>query len=89
MSERNALWLAFHDWNMDAPWDLCWLDCPEPGYLLVSGNRCICLCLAHAVTLQAGCWHGDYSGAPLPPASRAVAWPWQLLDGSQLAESAA
>ena len=71
-------WLRENGWHMQFVFDTCWLDCPEPGYLLVSGVRIICLCQAHAVALQTGCWHGDYSGAPLPPESQATEWPWQF-----------
>lgn len=70
-------WLRQNGWDMGRSWDFCWLDCDRPGFLRIQGGRCICLCLEHAVLLQAGCWAGDYDGAPLPPESRATAWPWQ------------
>lgn len=76
MSQDNP-WLRDNGWSMTEPFDICWLDCDQPGYLLVSGSKSICLCQAHAIVLQIGCWHGDYAGAPLPPESRATAWPWQ------------
>lgn len=71
--------LRRHGWLIEYSFDLCWLDCPEPGYLLIESDRgrCICLCLNHALDLQAGCWEGDYTGAPLPATSQATSWPWQ------------
>jgi hypothetical protein len=63
--------------NESEPWDLCWLDCPEDGYLLVDGDREICLCPEHAARLRAGRFGGSYAGAPLPPDSMAGAWPWR------------
>lgn len=75
--ERPALaWLAGCGWETGEPFDVCWLDCPEPGFLLRHRGRVICLCPGHALILQSGCWDGDYAGAPLPPETRARAWPW-------------
>lgn len=64
-------------WHTGEYFDTCWLDCAKPGYLLISGNRVICLCPEHALVLEQGRWDGDYTGAPLPPESRATEWPWQ------------
>jgi len=74
--------LERHGWRVAQTYDICWLDCPQPGFLLQHDGRAICLCLEHALDLQAGCWEGDYTGAPLPPASRATTWPWQSVLGT-------
>lgn len=64
--------------------DVCWMDCSAPAAARrESGGREIVLCEFHALYLQAGCWDGDYSGAPLPPDSVAVSWPWRSLDTGQ------
>jgi len=69
--------LAAQGWFMLAEADICWLDCPEPASCYrVGGGEHIVLCAPHAAFLQAGAWRGDYSGAPLPPGSRAISWPW-------------
>jgi len=65
-----------------APFDLCWLDCDQAGWLLTWPRRgraeCICLCPQHALILEQGRYRQDYEGAPLPPDSKAGAWPWRL-----------
>jgi hypothetical protein len=61
--------------------DICWLDCPEEATCCRTvGDRRIVLCLPHALVLEAGAWRGRYDGAPLPPGSRAITWPWQPLE---------
>lgn len=76
--------LAEHGWPVgSAPFDLCWLDCSDSGWLKTWRDKpggtplCICLCPYHAVLLEQGVWAGDYTGAPLPPESTAAEWPWQ------------
>lgn len=74
--------LAEAGWDTSVVYDLCWLDCPEPGYLKsvisVSGAvRVICLCAEHALKLEHGAYFSDYEGAPLPADSIAGQWPWQ------------
>jgi hypothetical protein len=68
-------WLAANGWSPQV-YDLCWLDCPEPGYRKTWYSNEICLCAAHARVLESGRYGGSYKGAPLPPESAAVAWPW-------------
>lgn len=60
-------------------YDLCWLDCDVRGWLKLSadGEKCICLCLDHALVLEHGSFKGDYNGALLPPGSMANDWPWR------------
>lgn len=72
---------VFLGWHIVSPPDICWLDCEYPGILEreQAGHRII-LCHGHAETLERGSYRGDYSGAPLPPGSRAVAWPWLRSD---------
>jgi hypothetical protein len=80
------------------PFDLCWMECSDPGWLKTwhTGSPrwgpvaalCICLCERHALLLEQGSWSGDYSGAPLPPESMATEWPWRYcseVDGVSLA----
>lgn len=73
--------LAENGWPVlvHPPYDLCWLDCNRRGWLKTSddGERVICLCPQHALVLEAGAYHGDYTGAPLPPESVAGQWPWR------------
>lgn len=57
--------------------DFCWLDCPEPGNIKLHRGREIVLCVHHAILLEAGRIGSSYSGAHLPPDSRAAEWPWQ------------
>lgn len=73
--------LVSQGWLLLREADICWLDCPEPAfcYRIRGRSQHIVLCLRHAMVLQAGAWRGDYSGAPVPPDSRATAWPWQPL----------
>ncbi len=66
-------------WELGASFDYCWLDCEQPGFRKVDRSQEICLCLPHAQLLEEGVWAGDYTGAPLPPDSMAVEWPWGLL----------
>jgi hypothetical protein len=68
--------LAARGWDMSAPVDLCYLDCPAPGHLKVVAGTEIILCPAHAMVLEAGAWHGDYTGAETPAGSMAGEWPW-------------
>jgi hypothetical protein len=80
--EPVRAWVDFlHDqgWviRRQASYDLCWLDCDNPGWLKQCQGQRICLCIAHAVLLEEGAWRGDYTGAPLPPDSRAQEWPWR------------
>jgi hypothetical protein len=82
--ERLGAW----GWQLARPFDICWLDCPEPGYLLTWRGLSICLCLPHAVKLQAGSFGGDYAGAPLPAESIATSWPWQPGDWGEISEAA-
>lgn len=63
-------------WSQDV-YDLCWLDCPSPGYRKTWHHSEICLCSAHAVLLENGYLNATYAGAPLPTGSRATAWPWR------------
>lgn len=68
---------VFRGWKLVTPPDTCWLDCDAPGVLEREDlSRRIVLCLEHARGLEGGSYRGDYSGAPLPPGSRATAWPW-------------
>jgi hypothetical protein len=75
--------LAEAGWATAEVYDLCWLDCPEPGYLksVLSARtgviRVICLCVEHALKLENGAYFSDYEGAPLPAESIAGQWPWQ------------
>jgi hypothetical protein len=73
---------------MDKSYDLCWLDCPEPGTLLTWRGLSICLCRAHHDKLAEGAYGGSYAGAPLPPDSLAGSWPWQPGDWSEIGEAA-
>lgn len=84
-----AAQLAFlrdRGWQVDGDhFDLCWLDCSDPGWLKTwkppQGRAlCICLCSKHALRLENGVYGGDYTGAPLPPDSMADEWPWQYCD---------
>lgn len=72
----------------DEPFDLCWLDCPEYGTLLVWRGLSIVLCPAHRRKLLEGCYGGSYAGAPLPADSLAGSWPWQPGDWSETASAA-
>lgn len=82
MSSAVERYLSEAGWRTVGWFDICWLDCDQEGWLLVHDHRAICLCPEHAFVLQSGCWSGDYSGAPLPPASRATHWPWQSVLGT-------
>jgi hypothetical protein len=81
----EVAFLAQRGWYVAVapPFDLCWLDCSRDGWLkswLPRGGGkalCICLCPQHAVLLEEGVWAGDYTGAPLPPDSKADEWPWR------------
>jgi hypothetical protein len=87
MNDMDARWLAAHDWSAE-PVDVCWLDCDQPGYLKTWRSRSgprkhwrnyeIVLCVPHAKVLEAGAYDGSYIGAPPPPDSAAVSWPWQV-----------
>lgn len=68
--------LAKHGWSQEA-YDVCWLDCGEQGHLLQWHHSEICLCPVHAELLESGYLNGTYAGAPLPPDSVAVSWPWR------------
>lgn len=59
------------------PVDVCYLDCPMPGYLLQVGDSHICLCASHARVLEGGKYRNSYRGAPLPLRTKATSWPWQ------------
>lgn len=72
----------------DEPFDLCWLDCPEPGWLLTWRGMSICLCRRHLDKLQDGCYGGSYAGAPLPPDTLAGSWPWLPGDWSEISKAA-
>lgn len=74
----DADWRRDHSWS-DRPWDICWLDCPDPGYRKQWHRSEICLCAQHAWFLEEGYLGATYSGAPLPPGSRAGCWPWRPL----------
>ena len=58
-------------------YDICWLDCPEPGRLITHQGREICLCDTHHYVLERGRWGDSYEGAPLPVVTKASAWPWR------------
>lgn len=75
----TAEWLRRQGWQMLTPYDTCWLDCPEQGYLREWQGKRICLCLPHASVLERGTYNGDYRGAPLPPATLAGDWPWDVV----------
>jgi hypothetical protein len=61
-------------------YDICFLDCPHEGWTLKLDSAEITLCLDDAMVLENGAWRGDYGGAPLPPTSAAVVWPWRPLE---------
>jgi hypothetical protein len=70
-------WLTAHGYGL-AVHDACWLDCANPdGHLKVYRGQEICLCLAHALILEAGKVGGSYRGALLPAPSVAAEWPWR------------
>jgi hypothetical protein len=76
VADPDFAFLAARGWDMSAPVDTCHLDCPAPGYLKVTGGMEIILCPDDAMVLEAGAWHGDYSGAVTPADSMAEVWPW-------------
>lgn len=83
--EYSAKWLAGRGWDLTQVYDVCWLDCPIPGFRKVwrlpdGTAQEICLCAWHAVRLEQGEWAGDYIGAPLPEESVAADWPWLPLE---------
>jgi hypothetical protein len=80
----EIIFLSQRGWPLEAgvSFDMCWLDCSQQGWLHIWGEPgkdplCICLCPAHALYLERGRWGSDYSGAPLPPESKATEWPWR------------
>lgn len=84
LTSAEVLFLAERGWpvHQTAPFDLCWMDCSDPGWLKTwkppAGQPlCICLCDRHALTMEQGVFAGDYTGAPLPPESMASEWPWR------------
>lgn len=77
--DADTEFLAARGWDMSAPVDTCHLDCPDPGYLKIVNGMEIILCPADALVLEAGAWHGDYSGAETPADSMAAEWPWMAL----------
>ena len=84
-SVAEVSYLADRGWHVfGEPFDMCWMECSENGYLRTwkSAGRalCICLCPAHARLLEDGAWGRDYSGAPLPADSMAAEWPWRYCE---------
>jgi hypothetical protein len=61
-------------------WDICWLDCDQPGTRIAYLDLEICLCPPHAIVLDDGLWGTSLDGAPLPAGSRAAAWPWRAAE---------
>lgn len=72
--------LVLRGWGSKT-WDLCWLECNEPGLRRELEGKVICLCLHHAIFLERGFFNGSYIGAPLPPDSMSTHWPWREAAG--------
>lgn len=71
-------------WSAE-PWDMCWLECDDPGLRRVwtdpeGRERVIALCVPHAMVIESGAFGGDYDGAPLPAGTMCTRWPWRLTD---------
>lgn len=60
-------------------YDICWMDCPEPGYHLVSGGAWeICLCIDHILEMESSAGEG-YSACD-PPKTGGVYTIWEYDD---------
>jgi hypothetical protein len=59
-----------------APGEICSLDCTGDALHKRWHHSEILLCERHALVLEAGRVNATYSGAPLPPETRATEWPW-------------
>jgi hypothetical protein len=80
--EQALVFLRTRGWELQAVFDVCWLDHSDPGYrkTLIDVNAVeweIVLCLPDALVLEQGVWEGDYAGAPTPEDSDAAGWPWR------------
>lgn len=98
VAESSLSQLHASGWQIRGYFDLCWLDCPEWGFLklwdepVLGGGfrtRAICLCPYHAEFLQKGSFRGDYTGAMLPPSSMALEWPWDAYYAEDAKQEAA